>query len=43
LDLANAIETYENLRDIFSPHTVGLVHGKMKPKEKDEIMDKFAS
>lgn len=42
LDLANAISTYENLVDIFSPFKVGLLHGKMKPKEKEEIMKEFA-
>ncbi|MDD5212813.1 MAG: ATP-dependent DNA helicase RecG [Candidatus Gracilibacteria bacterium] len=42
LDLANAISTYESLVDIFSPFKVGLLHGKMKPKEKEEIMREFA-
>lgn len=42
LDLANAISTYESLVDIFSPFQVWLLHGKMKPKEKEEIMREFA-
>lgn len=42
MDLANAISTYESLVDIFSPFTVWLLHGKMKPKEKDAIMKDFA-
>lgn len=42
LDLANAISTYESLVDIFSPFKVWLLHGKMKRKEKEEIMREFA-
>lgn len=42
MDLANAISTYENLVEIFAPYTVWLLHGKMKAKEKDEIMKQFA-
>ncbi|MCD5380566.1 ATP-dependent DNA helicase RecG [Candidatus Gracilibacteria bacterium] len=41
MDLANAINTYENLVNIFDGFQVGLIHGKMKPKEKDEIMADF--
>jgi len=37
-----ATETYEKLKDeIFSDLKVGLVHGKMHPKEKDEAMKRF--
>ncbi len=42
MDLANAISTYETLTEIFAPFTVGLLHGKMKAKEKDQIMKDFA-
>lgn len=42
MDLANAISTYESLVDIFSPYKVGLLHWKMKPKEKDQIMKEFS-
>ncbi|MDA9128971.1 ATP-dependent DNA helicase RecG [Candidatus Gracilibacteria bacterium] len=42
MDLANAISTHESLVDIFSPYCVGLLHGKMKPKEKEEIMRQFS-
>lgn len=42
IDLANALSTYESLIDIFAPFQVGLLHGKMKPREKEEIMGKFA-
>jgi ATP-dependent DNA helicase RecG len=41
IDLANAINTYESLVDIFSPHRVGLLHWKMRPKEKQQIMADF--
>jgi ATP-dependent DNA helicase RecG len=35
---------YEELRDkVFPELTVGLLHGKMKPAEKDEIMSRFIS
>ena len=40
IDLAAAEERYESLRKIFG-NKVGLVHGKMKEKDKDEVMDKF--
>lgn len=43
IDLANAINTYENLQAIFHPFKVWLLHGKMRPKEKDEIMKAFAN
>ena len=42
LDLAAAEERYESLKKIFG-NKVGLVHGKMKDKEKDEIMERFKS
>ncbi len=43
IDLANAINTFETLTEIFSPYKVGLLHWKMKAKEKDEIMQAFAN
>lgn len=42
LDLAAAEERYDILRDRFGDR-VGLVHGKMKPTEKDAVMQKFAA
>lgn len=42
IDLANAVNTYESLVDIFSPFQVGLLHGKMKAKEKEQIMQDFS-
>ena len=40
-DLAAAEDRAANLRDMF-PEQVGLVHGKMKPAEKDAVMQAFA-
>ena len=40
VDLAAAKNRFEILSDIFGK-TVGLVHGKMKEKEKNEIMERF--
>ena len=39
-DLAAAKARFEDLQKIFGD-TVGLVHGKMKEKEKDEVMERF--
>jgi ATP-dependent DNA helicase RecG len=42
LQVASAQETYETLRKTyFKQHRVALLHGKLKPAEKDEIMAKF--
>lgn len=42
LDTANATEIYENMAKYFDQEaTVGLIHGKLKPTEKEEIMAKF--
>lgn len=41
-DLAAAEARFEDLQKIFG-NKVGLIHGKMKEKEKDTIMDKFAN
>jgi len=41
LDLAAAQERYEILQATFGER-VGLVHGRMKPAEKDDVMQKFA-
>jgi len=44
LDLRNATEMYENLSaDIFPEYKVGLLHGKMKPAEKEEVMRAFGA
>ena len=41
IDLANAFNTWENLTEIFYPYKVGLLHWKMKSKEKEQIMSDF--
>lgn len=42
LDITSAIETAEEIkRDFFPDLRVGLLHGKMKPSEKDTIMTAF--
>jgi ATP-dependent DNA helicase RecG len=42
LDLKDATNMAEHLqRDIFSDYKVGLIHGKMKEKEKDAVMKDF--
>ena len=44
LDLKAATKEFENLRDnIFPNRTVGLVHGKMKAAEKEEVMRSFVN
>lgn len=41
-DLAAAEAVYEDLRDrVFPRFSVGLVHGRMKPDEKDRVMEDF--
>ena len=41
-DLAAAVDMYEKLKtSTFSKHQIGLVHGKMTPEEKKEVMQKF--
>ncbi|MCK5084224.1 MAG: ATP-dependent DNA helicase RecG [Candidatus Pacebacteria bacterium] len=42
LEVRSATEEYEKLsKKIYSDLNVGLLHGKMKPKEKEEVMQKF--
>ena len=42
LEVKSATEEYERLRDKIYPNlNIGLLHGKMKSKEKEEIMQKF--
>lgn len=42
LDLAAAEDRYQQLRNLF-PGQVGMVHGRMKAEQKDEVMQKFQS
>jgi ATP-dependent DNA helicase RecG len=42
MDLKDATRMYEHLRDRVFPHfQIGLLHGKMKPAEKEEVMRLF--
>ena len=42
VDLRDATRRYEYLRDrVFPKFTVGLLHGRMKPEEKEEVMRRF--
>jgi ATP-dependent DNA helicase RecG len=44
MDLKDATRMYEHLRDRVFPHfAVGLLHGKMKPAEKEEVMRRFSA
>ena len=43
LDLRNATEMFEDLRgNVFSEFRLGLLHGRMKPTEKEEVMRLFS-
>ncbi len=41
LDVKSAEELYEEISDRFINYSVALLHGAMKQKEKDEIMERF--
>lgn len=41
LDIANATQMRENLTYIFTNYNIWLLHGKMKPKEKEAVMQEF--
>jgi ATP-dependent DNA helicase RecG len=44
IDLRDATRRYEYLRDrVFPRFTVGLLHGRMKPEEKEAVMNDFIS
>ncbi len=40
-DLADATSGAEELARVFAGHSVGLVHGRMKPEEKEQVMARF--
>ena len=43
LDIQNAVDLYQNLSNAFSiPIEIGLLHGRLTPSEKDEVMQAFA-
>jgi ATP-dependent DNA helicase RecG len=41
LQLQTAIETFENIKSTFPDLAVGLVHGRLKPAEKAQVMEDF--
>ncbi|RME67849.1 MAG: ATP-dependent DNA helicase RecG, partial [Nitrospirae bacterium] len=41
MDLLAATEEYERIKKVFPEFNVGLLHGKMKPQEKETIMRQF--
>lgn len=41
LDIQNATELFYIYQNMFPNYNVGLLHGKMKPAEKEEIMSEF--
>jgi ATP-dependent DNA helicase RecG len=41
MDLKNALEEFEKVKIDFPEYQVGLLHGRMKSAEKDEVMGKF--
>lgn len=41
IDLKNAVEEFERLKSEYPDLKFGLLHGRMKPIEKDGIMEKF--
>jgi ATP-dependent DNA helicase RecG len=42
--LKDATQQYEKLRDeVFPNYRVGLLHGKMKPSEKEDVMHRFVA
>jgi ATP-dependent DNA helicase RecG len=43
IEAASAVEAYQDLSRVFHRHRVGLLHGRMKPAEKDSIMAAFAN
>jgi len=43
LDLKSVDQILEKYREIFREFNVEVIHGKLRPKEKDEIMERFAN
>ncbi len=41
IDLADATQGAETIRQLFPQHTVGLLHGRMKAEEKEQVMQQF--
>ena len=43
LDLKNATDEFEKLQKIFKEYKLGLLHGRMKSEDKDQVMEAFKS
>lgn len=43
IDAASAVEAFERLSKVFFRYRVGLLHGRMRPAEKDDIMASFSN
>ena len=43
IEARSAVEAYEELSQVFYKHRVCLLHGRMSPTEKDEVMAAFAN
>lgn len=43
LDLKNVQDEFVHLKEVFPQYNISMVHGKMKPSEKDAEMQKFVS
>ncbi len=43
LDLKNLEDGYKTIQEVFPEYKVCKLHGKMKPKEKDEVMRQFVN
>ena len=43
IDAKSVLELFEKYKEIFSGYKVEYLHGKLRPKEKDEIMERFKS
>lgn len=41
-EIASAVEAFERLSKTFHRHRVGLLHGRMRPAEKDNVMGEFS-
>lgn len=42
VDLSSVLKKYQELQNVFGIDNVGLLHGKMKEREKEKIMHEFA-
>jgi ATP-dependent DNA helicase RecG len=42
LDVQNAIDTYHQLSHALPSYSIGLMHGRLHPNEKDEVMRRFS-